>query len=327
MLRIGKLELASPVILAPMCGVCDRPYLRLLRRYTKDCLLFHEMFSAQGLMTWAKDRPIPVDLAGKPLGLQIFGHVPDTMGLAARKLADAGADVVDLNLGCPVPKIAKNCDGSALLKETRLLAEILRAMVAACPDIPVTIKMRLGWDDDYRNYLEVAKIAEDAGIAAVTVHGRTRSQMYSGSADWEAIGEVAQTLSIPVIGNGDVSTPQQARHLMETYGVAGVMVGRAAMGNPWLLPRMVHYLKTGELLPEPTPAERVEVALAHCELLATEKGERVGVPECRKHVAWYTKGLPGSAECRQRVNETRTLEALRAVLLGYLDSLYVTEVA
>lgn len=323
-LKIGPLELASPVILAPMCGVCDFPYIRLMRRYDPDSLAFHEMFSAVGLVNMhrrkdAPDLTVPPDL--KPMGLQLFGHEPDVMAEAARMLVGFGAAVVDLNLGCPVPKITSGCDGSALLKETDLLERILKAMVAALPDTPVTIKMRLGYSDDHQNYLEVAKLAEQAGVAAITVHGRTRSQMYSGRANWEKIAEVAQAVSIPVIGNGDVTDPVQALLLMRDYGVAGVMIGRAAQGNPWVIPRIAHYARTGEVLPEPTPVERLQVALEHAELMIAEKGERQGVSESRKHITWYTRGMTGSAELRAAINATRTQQELVEVVMAFVERL------
>lgn len=324
-LKIGSLELTSPAILAPMCGVCDVPYIKLMRRYDQESLVFHEMFSAVGLLNWSrrKDKApsFQVPEGVGPMGLQLFGHEPEAMAQAARILADAGAAVIDINLGCPVPKITKGCDGSALLKDTPLLREILIAMIRAVPEKPVTIKMRLGWDDDHRNYVEVAKIAEDAGVAAITVHGRTRSQMYTGSADWEAIAEVVQAVSIPVIGNGDLYDPVTAVQRMRDYGVKGVMFGRGAQGNPWIIPRTAHYFKTGELLSEPADVERLQVALDHCELLIAEKGERVGVPECRKHVAWYTKGMHASAELRHRVNQTQSREALVEVLMSFIQTL------
>lgn len=320
MLRIGPLQLESQAILAPMCGVCDLPYLRLLRRFDSRSLIFHEMFSAVGLLHW-KNRPkfiVPPEL--RPIGLQLFGHDPDTMARATVLMAEAGTDVIDINLGCPVPKITKSCDGSALLKDTPLLEKILRAMVKAADGAaPVTIKMRLGWDDAFRNYLEVAKIAEDAGVSMITVHGRTRSQMYSGSADWQAIAEVAAAVSIPVVGNGDIWDPVVAADRLRESGCAGVMIGRGAQGNPWIIPRIDTYLRTGVLPPEPEPTVRLKVAREHCRLLIAEKGEKTGVPESRKHVTWYTRGLPGSAELRHRVNQTKGEAELYAVLDEYLE--------
>lgn len=322
MFRIGPLELQSQAILAPMCGVCDLPYLRLLRRFDQRSLIFHEMFSAVGLLHW-KQRPrfeVPQEL--RPFGLQIFGHEPAIMAQAAIVMADAGTDVLDLNLGCPVPKIAKNCDGSGLLRDTVLLKQILVSMVGAVGDrIPVTIKMRLGWDDDYRNYLEVAKIAEDAGISMITVHGRTRSQMYSGSADWEAIAQVAAAVSIPVVGNGDLWDPVVAAERLRESGCAAVMIGRGAQGNPWIIPRLDALISTGILPEEPGSHERLAVAREHCRMLIEEKGEKVGVPESRKHVAWYTRGLQGSSELRAKINSTKGEAELFEVLDAYRATL------
>ncbi len=324
MLKIGPLRLESQVILAPMCGVCDLPYLRLLRRFDTRSLIFHEMFSAVGLLHW-KNRPrfsVPPEL--RPLGLQVFGHDPDDMAQAAAVMVEAGTDVIDINLGCPVPKITKSCDGSALLKDTALLEKILRAMVKAVGGAaPVTIKMRLGWDDAVRNYLDVAKLAEACGVAMVTVHGRTRSQMYSGEADWEAIAEVAGALAIPVVGNGDLWDPLVAATRLRESGCAGIMIGRGAQGNPWIIPRIDEYLRTGVMPPEPAPDVRLQVAREHCRLLIAEKGERVGVPESRKHVTWYTRGLPGSADLRNQVNQTKTEVDLYTVLDAYLATLLI----
>ena len=322
MLQIGPLRLESQVILAPMCGVCDLPYLKLLRRFDQRSLVFHEMFSAVGLLNW-KNRPkfvVPAEL--RPMGLQLFGHDPDDMARATTVMAEAGTDVIDLNLGCPVPKVVKGCDGSALLKDTARLAQILRAMVKAVDGaVPITIKMRLGWDDAFRNYLEVAKIAQDAGVSMITVHGRTRSQMYSGTADWDAIAEVAAAVSVPVVGNGDVWDPVVAADRLSQSGCSGVMVGRGAQGNPWIVPRIDTYLRTGIVPPEPTPEVRLQVAREHCRLLIAEKGEKTGVPESRKHVTWYTRGLPGSAALRPNINETKGEVALFEVLAEYLAHL------
>ncbi len=322
MLKIGPLALESQVILAPMCGVSDLPYLRLLRRFDPRSLVFHEMFSAVGLLHW-KNQPrfeVPQDL--RPIGLQLFGHDPGAMAEAAIVLAEGGCDVIDVNLGCPVPKVAKNCDGSALLKDTPRLSRILDAMVRAVGDrVPVSIKMRLGWDDEQRNYLEVARIAEAAGVSMITVHGRTRSQMYAGTADWGAIAQVAAAVRVPVVGNGDVCDPLTAARRLRESGCSGVMIGRGAQGNPWLVPRIDQYLRTGRLPPEPPAAERLQVARDHCRMLIEEKGERAGVAESRKHVAWYTRGLPGSAELRHVVNSTRTAAELYLALDAYLDNL------
>lgn len=316
-LKIGPLALSSPVILAPMCGVCDFPYLRILRRFDQSSLAFHEMFSAIGLLNWhrrkePRDLTIPSDL--KPIGLQLFGHEPAEMAEAARRLVELGAAVVDVNLGCPVPRITSGCDGSALLKETALLERILRAMVAALGPTPLTIKMRLGYDDSQQNYVEVAKLAEQAGVAAITVHGRTRSQMYSGRADWEKIAEVARAVRLPVIGNGDVADPMTALARMRDHGVAGVMIGRGAQGNPWLFSRIAEYARTDVLPPEPSVRDRLAVALDHAAGIVAEMGERHGLAESKRHATWYTRGLFGGAELRGAVNAAKSYAELVSIL-------------
>ncbi|MBI6546048.1 MAG: tRNA dihydrouridine synthase DusB [Cyanobacteria bacterium NC_groundwater_1444_Ag_S-0.65um_54_12] len=322
MLRVGSLRLASQVMLAPMCGICDLPYLRIVRRFDQQSLAFHEMFSALGLLQTKKSLPFTVPVALRPLGIQLLGHAPDPLAHAALLAAEAGADVVDLNLGCPVPKIAKNYDGSALLRDSKLLERILRALYRALAGrVPITIKMRLGWDDKQRNYLEVAKLAEACGVSMVTVHGRTRSQLYSGTADWGAIAEISAALAIPVIGNGDIRDPETAARKLRDSGCSGVMIGRAAQGNPWLLARIAHYFEKGEILPEPTDNERLTMAIEHCQMLVSEKGEQIGVAESRKHVAWYTRGLPESAEVRARVNQAKTAAELQQVLETYRERL------
>jgi len=329
-LTIGSLSVPSPVILAPMCGVCDFPFIRLMRQYDRDSLVFHEMFSSVGLVNMHR-RPDPPDLTIppelRPLGYQLFGHDPHTMAEASRMLEGWGAAVIDLNLGCPVPKITGACDGSALLREPELLARILRAMVEAVPGTPVTIKMRLGYSDDHQNYLEIARLAEAAGVAAITVHGRTRSQMYSGQADWNKIQQVVEAVSIPVIGNGDVADPVRALDRIRETGVAGVMIGRGAQGNPWIIPRIKHYALTGEILPEPSAVEKLQVSLGHLDLLIREKGEREGLADSRKHITWYTRGLTGSAELRAAVNQTRTRDELIEVIQAYLSRLEAVAIA
>ena len=323
-LRIGNLTLQSPVILAPMCGVCDFPYMRIMRRFDSQSLAFHEMFSAVGLLNWhrrkdARDLTVPSEL--QPLGLQLFGHEPDAMAEAARRLVEYGAAVVDVNLGCPVPRITRGQDGSALLKDTELLERILKAMKAALGATPLTIKMRLGYDDQHQNYVEVAKLAEQAGVSAITVHGRTRSQMYSGRADWDKIAEVARAVKVPVIGNGDVTDPVTAFGRMRDYGVAGVMIGRGAQGNPWIFGRTAEYLRTGNLPPEPEPGERLNVALEHAEQIVQELGETHGLAEAKRHATWYTRGLFGGSELRALLNGARSYEELILVIRKARESL------
>lgn len=322
MLRLGALDLPSPVVLAPMCGVCDHAYVRLMRRFDPGSLAFHEMFSAAGLVHAGPRKDgrsfvVPPDL--QPLGLQLFGHEPALMAEAARKLEGWGAAVVDVNLGCPAPRITAECDGSALLRDLPLLERILTAMTRALDGrLPLTIKMRLGYDEQQRNYLEVARLAEACGVAAITVHGRTRAQMYAGQADWEAIAEVARSVRIPVIGNGDVADPLAAAHHLAKHGVQGIMIGRGAQGQPWIFAHIRHYLATGELLPEPDAHTRLEIGLAHAALMLEERGARA-MADVRRHLVWYTRGLALGGPLRSAIHAVRSPAELHALVASYLE--------
>ena len=318
-LVIGGLRLDSHVMLAPMCGVGDRPYLEICREVDPVSVLATEMVSANGLVHGGKNTTEMVDfhtVAG-PVMIQIFGHEEAMLAQGSKIIEDAGVELISMNFGCPAKKIVKNCDGAALLRTPDRIGELVEACVKATT-LPMVCKMRIGWDEDSRNYLTVAKIIEEAGAHSIAVHGRTREQGYSGVADWDAIKEIVAHVGIPVIGNGDVATPEDALRRMRETGVAGVMIGRAAMGNPWIIDRTARYLATGELAPEPTVAERLRVAIAHVNKLIAFKGERIGVAESRKHVSWYTTGLPGSAELRARVNQAKTAEELLGVLNAFL---------
>lgn len=319
-LQLGNLTLESSVFLAPMCGVCDRPYLEICREIDPYSVLATEMVSANGLIHGGRNTTEMVDfrsVAG-PVMIQIFGHEEAALAQGSKIIEDAGADLISMNFGCPAKKIVKNCDGAYLLKTPDRIGELVEACVKATT-IPMVCKMRIGWDNDSRNYLHVARIIQEAGSHAIAVHGRTREQGYSGVADWDAIREIAAHVDIPVIGNGDIDSPETAKRRMQESGVAGVMIGRAAMGNPWIVARTTHYLRTGELLPEPTFAERIALATAHVRKLLEFKGERIGVAESRKHVSWYTTGMPGSAELRQRVNQAKSADELLGLLAGYLQ--------
>ncbi|MEB3223170.1 MAG: tRNA dihydrouridine synthase DusB [Candidatus Sericytochromatia bacterium] len=316
-LRLGDLTLESPVMLAPMCGVCDRPFLEVCRDIDPVSVLATEMVSANALTNGGRNTTEMVDFdsVDGPVMIQIFGHDAAALAAGSRVIEEAGADLISMNFGCPAKKIVKNCDGAALLRTPERIGELVEACVKATR-LPMVCKMRIGWDDTSRNYMTVARIIQEAGSHAIAVHGRTREQGYSGTADWEAIAEIARGLDIPVIGNGDIDSPETAQQRMKETGVAGVMIGRAAMGNPWIIRRTAHLLTTGELLPEPTWEERLSTAWRHAEALVAFKGERVGVFECRKHLSWYTTGLPGSAELRQRINHAKTADELFALLRG-----------
>lgn len=313
-LQIGNVKLENNLILAPMAGVTDLPF-RVLCREEGCGLLYTEMVSAKAILYKNKNTKelLEVDPSERPIAVQLFGSDPQILGAMAHQIEDDPYDLIDLNMGCPVPKVAGNGEGSALMKNPKLVEEILSTMVRSVKK-PVTVKFRKGFDDEHVNAVEIAKIAESCGVSAVAVHGRTREQYYSGTADWDIIRQVKEAVSIPVIGNGDIFTPQDAKRCLEETGCDGLMIGRGARGNPWIFKRTAHYLETGELLAEPTGAEIGEMILRHARMQVKMKGEYIGMKEMRKHVAWYTAGLPHSASMRRASNELETLEQLENLL-------------
>ena len=319
-MKIGNLELENNVFLAPMAGVTDLPF-RILCKEMGCGLVYSEMVSAKGILYDNKNTTelLEIDPKERPVAVQLFGSDPEILGAMAKKIEQYPIDIIDVNMGCPAPKIVKNGEGSCLMKTPELVGRIVKSLVES-QSKPVTIKFRKGFDDDHVNAVEIAKIAEANGASAVAVHGRTREQYYSGKADWDIIKQVKEAVNIPVIGNGDVFTPQDAKNLLEHTGCDAIMVGRGAQGNPWIFKRILHYLKTGELLPEPTTEERVEKALRHAQMLIDYKGEYIGVREMRKHMAWYMKGMPGAAELRGKLNYAENRAELEALLRGYLES-------
>lgn len=319
-MKIGHLELENNVFLAPMAGVTDLPF-RILCKEMGCGLVYSEMVSAKGILYDNKNTTelLEIDPKERPVAVQLFGSDPEILGAMAKKIEPYPIDIIDVNMGCPAPKIVKNGEGSCLMKTPELVGKIVKSLVES-QSKPVTIKFRKGFDDDHINAVEIAKIAEANGASAVAVHGRTREQYYSGKADWDIIKQVKAVVNIPVIGNGDVFTPQDAKNLLEYTGCDAIMVGRGAQGNPWIFKRILHYLHTGEILPEPTAEERVEKALRHAEMLIDYKGEYIGVREMRKHMAWYMKGLPGAAELRGKLNYAENRAELEALLRGYLAS-------
>ena len=319
-MKIGNLELENNVFLAPLAGVTDLPF-RILCKEMGCGLVYSEMVSAKGILYDNKNTTelLEIDPKERPVAVQLFGSDPEILGAMAKKIEQYPIDIIDVNMGCPAPKIVKNGEGSCLMKTPELVGKIVKSLVES-QSKPVTIKFRKGFDDDHINAVEIAKIAEANGASAVAVHGRTREQYYSGKADWDIIKQVKEAVNIPVIGNGDVFTPQDAKNLLEHTGCDAIMVGRGAQGNPWIFKRILHYLNTGELLPEPTAEERVEKALRHAQMLIDYKGEYIGVREMRKHMAWYMKGMPGAAELRGKLNYAENRAELESLLRGYLES-------
>ena len=309
-LKIGNVTLDNNVILAPMAGVSDLPF-RLLCRELGAGMVCMEMVSAKAIYYNNKntDSLMEIHPEEKPVSLQLFGSDPQIISEMAKRIEERPFSILDINMGCPVPKVVNNGEGSALMKNPKLVEAILSSLVKAV-NKPVTVKIRKGFDETHANAVEIAKIAESCGVAAVAVHGRTREQYYSGKADWEMIARVKEAVSIPVIGNGDVDSPRAAKALLEQTGCDGVMIGRAAQGNPWIFREVVSYLETGVIPAPPTNAEKRELILRHAALQLQYKGEYTGVREMRKHLSWYTVGMPNSARFRQAINSMESMDEL-----------------
>lgn len=317
--KIGPIELDGWAVLAPMAGVSDLAY-RVIARRMGAAMTTAEMVSAKGLYYKnEKTRDmLKIDPGEHPVALQLFGSEPDIMALGAKEMEKAGADIIDINMGCPMQKVVKNGDGSALMKNVPLAAAVVKAMVQAV-HVPVTVKMRLGWTRETENCVELAKAVEEAGASAITVHGRTREDFYTGCADWEKIGEVVQAVHIPVFGNGDVVDGPTAARLIKETGCAGVAIGRAAWGNPWVFERVNTYLETGTILPPPTNEMRIAMAREHLHGLVEEKGERVAVKEMRAHASRYFHGLPEAASLRREIMKALTEEEFNRLLDAYVE--------
>lgn len=317
--KIGNISIERSAALAPMASVADKAY-RLMCKQFGAAYLVSEMISSKGLCFGDKKtaRLCEIEDTERPMALQLFGEEPAYMGRAAYMLSQYKPDIIDINMGCPVPKIVGNGSGSALMKNPQTAFEIAKAVVENAP-CPVTVKIRAGWDENSINAPELAKRLEQAGVAAIAVHGRTRTQFYSGNADWKVIRKVKQSVSCPVIGNGDVRTPEDCKAMYRQTGCDLVMVGRGSYGRPWIFREIRHYLETGQLLPEISLEEKMQIMLRHASLLCRYKGEKQGMKEMRKNVAWYVKGLPGSAKIRGEcgnLSEYKDLEKTAETILG-----------
>ena len=314
-LTIGNVELENPYILAPMAGVTDLPF-RLLCREQGAGLLCMEMVSAKAIQYNNKNTKALLEIhpEERPVSLQLFGSEPDVISEIAKQIEDLPFAILDINMGCPVPKIVRNGEGSALMKNPKLVYEIVSKTVKAIQK-PVTVKIRKGFDDTCINAVEIAKIIEEAGAASVAVHGRTREQYYSGKADWDIIRQVKEAVSIPVIGNGDVVSGESALAMMKETGCDGVMIGRGSQGNPWIFSELLEYEKTGVMPARPNINEIKNMILRHARLQLEYKGEYLGIREMRKHVAWYTTGMPNSAKFRNEINAVESYEQLEQLLM------------
>lgn len=313
--KIGNVRIENPFVLAPMAGVTDMPFRTLCKEQGAG-LICMEMISAKAISFHNKNTIalMKIDPCEHPVSMQLFGSEPELMAEVAKSIEDKDFDILDINMGCPVPKVVNNGEGSALLKNPELIVQIIKSVSSAIQK-PVTVKVRIGFENAPVDIVEIARRAEDAGAAAIAVHGRTRQQYYSGTADWDIIRQVKEAVSIPVIGNGDVDSPLKAEALLKQTGCDGVMIGRAVRGNPWIFREMNHYFQTGELLPRPSSEEIREMILRHARAQIALKGEFTGIREMRKHVAWYTAGMRHSAGLRRASNTIESYEALQELLM------------
>jgi len=314
MIKIGNVLIPNRVFSAPMAGVTDKAFRQIIRSCGAG-LIYTEMISDMGLVYGQQRTHQMLDLQGEepPLAVQIFGSEAEPMARGAQLAASQGADIIDINMGCPTPKIVKNGEGAALMRDIPRARQVIRAVVKAV-QVPVTVKMRLGWSSEQINYLDLAQAAQEEGAAAVALHARTRDQFYSGRADWNHIARLKKHLDIPVIGNGDIWTAEDALRMVEETGCDAVMIGRGIMGNPFLIRETIALLERGERISPPTAGERLSLATRHLDLVCQYKGESVAVREMRKHFSWYLKGVRGAAQLRQQINQATTRQQLLNIL-------------
>lgn len=317
-IKIGNVEISNNIFLAPMAGVTDMPFRRLCKEFGAG-MIYTEMASSKAVHYGSeKTKGIyEVFEDERPIGIQIFGSDPDVMAETASELSEY-ADIIDINMGCPANKIVKNGEGSALMKNLKLAEEIITKVVRASR-VPVTVKMRKGWDDTHVNAVELAQIAESSGAKLITVHGRTREDMYSGEADLDIIKKVKDSVRIPVIGNGDITSGEKAKRMFEVTGCDGIMIGRGTQGNPWIFKSILEYLEKGVILPEPEINDKINMALKHLKLSKEYKGEYVAVREMRKHIAWYLKGVPGNSQLKETINREDNIEEVEKLLVKSLE--------
>ncbi|GGF64582.1 putative tRNA-dihydrouridine synthase [Terasakiella brassicae] len=326
-LSIGPIKLTSPVVLAPMSGVTDMPFRKLVKRFGAGLVVSEMIASQEMLRASDKTQKMATSCADEsPIAVQLAGTDPQIMAEAAKLNEARGADIIDINMGCPVKKVVKSFAGSALMRNEDLAGDIMRAVKEAV-SIPVTVKMRLGWDEDNLNALTLARMAQEIGLACVTIHGRTRNQMYSGHADWNAIAPIKQGLDIPVIGNGDLNTLEDVEQMIEQAGVDGVMIGRGAYGRPWFLRQVMDYLENGQKTPPPSLEEQCEILLSHYDAMLDHYGEHVGVRHARKHIGWYCKGLTGATDFRNQIMKLASPDEVRNLIQKFYNDNITRKVA
>ncbi|MGL4799726.1 MAG: tRNA dihydrouridine synthase DusB [Cellulosilyticaceae bacterium] len=320
-MKFSTVTTPNNIFLAPMAGVTDLPF-RLICKSFGCGMVYTEMVSAKGLMYENENTNLLLQVREEehPIGAQLFGSDPKIVSSMAQQVAKSQVDFIDINMGCPAPKITKNGEGSALMKNPELIGEIVYATARAI-DKPLTVKIRKGFDDESVNAVEVAKIIEQAGASMLTIHGRTREQFYSGVADWDIIKKVKESISIPLVGNGDIRSPEDAKRMMDMTGCDAVMIGRAAQGNPWIFSRTLHYLETGELLPEPTLEERIPIILKHADMLVDYKGAFTGIREMRSHLMGYVKGVHGATDFRRQLTSVTTVDDIKYLLESWVKQI------